>query len=138
MQRNPRISNIPADAEPNALPRVACVKRYVDELRPGDRVVLWVSGSRAGVYALGEVADDRGSPIARSGDVEANEPFALAGQVPLNVLVDLRARPLLRTLLKLDPRFARESIIRQPFAANPHRVSAPAFEAIIEHAGFSC
>jgi len=43
-------------------------------------------------------------------------------------------RTPVRILEPADPRFADEPIMRQPFAANPHRVSASAFDAILERA----
>jgi hypothetical protein len=101
-----------------------CVKRFLGEIRRGDRVVLWVSGKSAGVYAIGQVAADVVPGTA--GD---------AARMPVELLVDLFDRPVARTSLKADPRWAAESILRQPFGANPHRVSAGAFGAIFDHIG---
>ena len=43
------------------------VTRYKDEIKPSDKVILWVSGKQAGVYALGEVTekprDERGETV---------------------------------------------------------------------------
>ena len=114
-----------------ALPRTSCVKRYLGALTAGDCIVYWLSGARAGVYALGQIAAGRPSPLRTP--EEATAPSRRPAEIPLDLFVDLRDRPVLRSQLELDTRFAAESIIRQPFGANPHRVSVPAFETILEH-----
>ena len=69
--------------------------------------------------------------------MEMRLPGSGAGPSPvirasLDLFLDLFDRPVKRTVLKADPRFAGESILRQPFAANPHRLSPIAFDAILE------
>jgi len=119
VQCNPRRTDILASSR-TALPDAWCVKRYVTEIRRGDRVVLWLSGPGAGVYALGEITAD----VRPAGPADT--------KASLDLFVDLFDRPIERTVLKADPRFAAEPIIRQPFAANPHRLSASAFAVILE------
>ena len=119
LQRNPRSGDVMSGSPGSGLPHTGCVKRYLDEIDSGDRVVLWLSGRSAGVYALGEVTDQAASR---------------RDEVHLDLFVDLRLQPLPRAMFKTDRRFAGESILRQPFGANPHRVSADAFDAILEAA----
>jgi hypothetical protein len=127
VQGNPRLTGIAA--VPLApLPTTWCVRRFVGELRRGDRMVLWLSGAAAGVYALGEICAD----VRPDADEARRRERRPVRQAPLDLFVDLRARPVRRATLRDDPRFAGESILRQPFAANPHRVSATAFDAILE------
>lgn len=128
MQGNPRVTDIVASSRAG-LPDAWCVKRHIREIRRGDRMVLWLSGADAGVYALGEVAADVHPPEPSATDDAGAAPVIKAS---LDLFVDLFERPVMRNLLKTDPRFAGEPILRQPFAANPHRVSAPAFDAILE------
>lgn len=128
VQCNPRVTDI------LATPRTArrdswCVKRYTHAIRRGDRVVLWLSGAGAGVYALGEVTADVHPPAPRAAKGASPSPVIEAS---VDLFVDLFDRPVARAVLKADRRFADESILRQPFAANPHRVSATAYEAILE------
>jgi predicted RNA-binding protein with PUA-like domain len=107
------------------------VSRYLDDIREGDRVVFWISGRQAGVYALGEVV---GPPQSGTSDpaYTGHDGPAWDMFVPIDLTVELWDTPILRTALKADPRFAEESIIKIPAAANPHPLSARAFEAIIE------
>jgi hypothetical protein len=132
VQCNPRVTDILATSR-TAPPDAWCVRRHVHEIRRGDRVVLWLSGRGAGVYALGVVAAEvrAGPPPAGRA---SSKPVA---QAPLDLFLDLFDRPVARDVLVADPRFAGESIVRQPFAANPHRLSAGAFEAILELIGAS-
>jgi hypothetical protein len=132
VQCNPRVTDILESAR-TALPDSWCVKRHTSEIRRGDRVVLWLSGAEAGVYALGEITADV-RPLERPVPVDAAPPVIKAS---LDLFVDLFDRPVRRTVLKADPRFADEPILRQPFAANPHRVSPTALDAILEHAARS-
>lgn len=126
LQCNPRLTDILTSAR-TALPDAWCVKRHTREIRRHDRVVLWLSGAAAGVYALGEVTADVRPSVPHTG---AGAPSVTTAH--LDLFVDLFDRPVRRDVLQADPRFADEPILRQPFAANPHRVSAGAFDAILE------
>ena len=125
VQCNPRVTDVLAN---RTLPTTWCVRRHVADIRAGDSVVWWLSGPRSGVYALGEVTGAVRRPpfTARTG---ARPP---AAEAPLDLFVDLRDRPVVRAELRHDTRFVGEPILRQPFAANPHRVSHDAFAAILE------
>ena len=128
VQCNPRLTNIIASSR-TGLPDAWCVKRHTKEIRRGDRIVLWLSGRDAGVYALGEVAADVRPLRPLAGEGAGPPPVTKAS---LDLFLDLFDRPVKRTVLKADRRFADEPILRQPFAANPHRLSAIAFDAILE------
>jgi hypothetical protein len=130
VQCNPRRTDILATAR-TALPDAWCVRRHTKEIRRGDRIVLWMSGARAGVYALGEVTADVRPVVPLAGEDHRHRPSPVM-TASLDLFVDLFDRPVPRTELQADRRFADESILRQPFAANPHRLSATAMEAILE------
>jgi hypothetical protein len=130
VQCNPRVTDILASSR-TGLPDAWCVKRHTNEIRRGDRIVLWLSGAHAGVYALGEVTADVHPLAPAAGGGAARSPVIKAS---VDLFVDLFDRPVKRSVLKADPRFADEPIMRQPFAANPHRVSAVGFDAILERA----
>jgi hypothetical protein len=33
------------------------VSRYIEEITPGDRVLIWIAGKRAGIYAIAKVIE---------------------------------------------------------------------------------
>jgi hypothetical protein len=131
VQCNPRSTDILVSSR-TTMPDAWCVRRHTHEIRRGDRIMLWLSGANAGVYAIGEITAD-----VRSGERSAAGRRAPVPQTSLDLFLDLFDRPVRRVDLRRDPRFADESIIRQPFAANPHRVSAPAFAAVLERVAAS-
>lgn len=133
VQCNPRTTDI-LDSSRAALPDAWCVKRHTKDIRRGDRIVLWLTGAHAGVYALGLVTADVLPATAAAGGDGGPSPVL---KVSVDLFLDLFERPVRRTVLKEDRRFADESVIRQPFAANPHRVSPPAFDAILERVAHS-
>lgn len=80
-------------------------------VRPGQPVLLWVSGgSRAcppGIWATGTV----------TGPVVPPEPGAPTATLP--IAVTALAEPILRTTLRADPRLAGLEVLRAPFGSNP-------------------
>lgn len=139
IQCNPKVKDVEAERRNgDDLPVDWSVSIRADEIQPGDRVVFWISGKRAGVYALGEITE--GARMRR-----LNEDGILSDDHPnwdtfvgFDLYLDLFDCPIDRAELKADPRFDDESIIVQPWAANAHRVSASAFEAILERAASRC
>ncbi|MGW7083800.1 hypothetical protein ACWGH2_09915 [Streptomyces sp. NPDC054871] len=105
------------------------IARYKDEVAAGDEFVLWVSGSNAGVVAYGHFTGP-----ATYGQVDPRYWTTDPGQkhfVPLEVdrWLDLR---IPKTQLASDLRMAEATILRQPFAGNPHRLTADQWQAIRE------
>ncbi len=84
------------------------VSRYRDEMEVGDPVFVWMSGEKAGIYALARISSE-------PHEVEDDE-FGdwKAGLTVAKVL----STPLLRTTLKADPRTAEMSVIKQPQGSN--------------------
>jgi hypothetical protein len=91
------------------------------------RVVFWISGRQAGMYALGEVV---GPPQSGTSDpaYTGHDGPAWDMFVPIDLTVELWDTPILRTALKADPRFAEEycatpesprHTVRQPAARGP-------------------
>jgi hypothetical protein len=83
---------------------------------PGQRCLLWQSGRRAGVVALGTVAE---APD-RTG--------------PPEVRVELRrlAEPVPRTDLLPTP-FGTAEVIRMPFGSNPSYLDRNQLAALLDH-----
>lgn len=99
--------------------------RHLARITPGDRAVLWVSGRRSGVYAVGTVT---GAP--EPGGVDG----AGRGRPRHRVALELCAldEPVPRAELKTDPRFARSEIMRAPRGGNPFPVTDEEWTAIAE------
>lgn len=98
------------------------LRQHAREVAPGDRVLIWLSGKRAGVYALGTV---RSAPIDTSdspaGQAYWNDERAGQRMIPRvrvrydRVLVD---RPLLRDFIACDPDLWNLIILRAPQGTN--------------------
>ncbi|MFH8609372.1 hypothetical protein ACH4D5_18025 [Streptomyces sp. NPDC018029] len=105
------------------------IARFRDEVAAGDEFVLWVSGPNAGIAAYGHFTGP-----AEYGQVDPEYWTTDPGQkhfVPLDVdkWLDLR---IPKAQLAGDARMAEASILRQPFAGNPHRLSDDQWRAIRE------
>lgn len=102
------------------------------KLHPGDQVVIWKIGKTAGVYATAKVAE--GEPYET--EIEPDAGFKHAEDIGKRVWrVDLENgrrlnRPVLKSTLKADPRFADAQILKIPKAANPFPVSDEEWDAI--------
>ena len=132
VQVNPDKFDVVASiAKEGLLPDTWSVGRYLDRIQPGDVVVFWVSGRDAGVYAIGEVCS-----VPFDGTV--NPEHAIDPNpgwrhfIEIDLYLDLFDGPVLRSDLMTDPRFAGQSIIRVPRAANPHGLDRDALEAILD------
>jgi N4-bis(aminopropyl)spermidine synthase len=96
--------------------------QHAAKIKRGDRVLVWISGNQAGIYAIGKVIDN---PVER--------PDSTAG---LNYWVNIRnglesrprvlveyeriflERPLLRKYLQWDPELWGLSVMKQPRGTN--------------------
>jgi len=100
------------------------------KLHPGDQVVIWKSGKAAGVYAIAEVAE--GEPY----EDQTDTGFKRAEDIGrLFWTVDLQdgqplGRPVLKSTLKADPRFAHALILKIPAKANPFPVGDKEWDAM--------
>jgi hypothetical protein len=92
------------------------VKRHRDYLRPGNIVLLWQSGSEAGIYGLGELTskawEEKGSWYA---DMCYSE---------------LLNQPILKSKLVEHASLRNLGIIAMPHAANPYRVCDSEWQAL--------
>jgi hypothetical protein len=97
------------------------IARYVDEVADGDEFALWVTGENAGVVAYGHFT---GAAAYGQPDLSywAEDPGP-RHFVPLAVdkWLDLRVP---KARLAADPRMSQLTILRQPFAGSPHRLTA--------------
>lgn len=108
--------------------------RHVRDVAAGDEFVLWVGGSNAGVVAYGHFtgAAEYGQPDTRYWSEDPGPRHF----VPLVVdkWLDLRVP---KARLSADSRMATASILRQPFAGNPHKLTDDEWQAIREAIGLA-
>jgi MoxR-like ATPase len=106
------------------------VSRHESEMRTGDSVVLWKSGPRAGVYALGEITQaptNRARPDWRKrNDADsAQEPA-----VPLRY-TQILTSPITRNDVVANPILSQMAVIRAPQGTN-FRLSPQEWHALRE------
>lgn len=98
------------------------LNQHVEKIRIGDSIAVWVSGTEAGIYALGKVIE---GPIDRPDSVQGQGYWADAAEglkskprvrVRYNQL--LFERPLLKVFLEADPDLWDLSVIRAPRGTN--------------------
>ncbi|MEV6999299.1 hypothetical protein AB0N62_16640 [Streptomyces sp. NPDC093982] len=105
------------------------IARYVNEVAVGDEFVLWMGGTNAGVIAQGHFT--AGAAYGQPDLDYWSEDPGPRHYVPLEVdrWLDLRVP---KSQLATDPRMASATILRQPFAGNPHRLEEDEWQAIRE------
>ena len=96
------------------------VTRYAKDLAPGDGVLVWKSGDKAGIYAIAEIVE---SPtiIDKPPDIGYWIDTSRVGSKPkarIRFTSKLLERPLLREQLKQDPVLKSLMVIRQPNCTN--------------------
>lgn len=104
------------------------VSRYREEMEPGDFVVLWSGGPRAGVYALGEILaqpEFGEKPEFRGGGQEWRVRFRYTQILEV---------PILRSKLLDHPILRDLSVIRAPQGTN-FRVTRQQYDALLAGAG---
>jgi EVE domain len=111
------------------------ITRYRDQIQQGDDVALWLAGPHAGVVALGTVIgaveDVFGDPDPYW--VRREDAEAVRIRMPLRLGELFLDNPITREELRYDPRFAGATILQQPFAGNPFRLTDDQWAAIVDH-----
>jgi 5-methylcytosine-specific restriction enzyme B len=98
------------------------IRQHVEEIAPGDRVLIWLCGDDAGIYALGTVTTAAViRPDTPEGQAYWNDKPA--GKRPIaraKVRYDrkLLERPVLKAFLVNDPDLWNLSVMRQPRGTN--------------------
>lgn len=106
------------------------VMRYGEEMQPGDSVVLWQSGDRAGIYALGFLTSE---PYAR--DVDATEeeikerPYLEAKKWVNLQYTQILEPPVLRDEVKKHPVLSDIQVMQFPRGTN-FRLTTEEWEAV--------
>lgn len=119
-------------AEGIDFPETPHVGRRIDEMRVGDFVLFWVSGSddTAGGFAWGNVS---GEPSEHDYPADWNDPDGPVVQKPgLEVLIaDVFDEPFVtRAALKAIPEFEDFDVFGMPNASNVFRVTSAQWEIL--------
>lgn len=98
------------------------LNQHTTEVEVGDRVLVWISGRKAGIYAIGTVTT---SPLLQADSTTGQEYWrdpregrrakARVGVRYDRVLLD---RPLGKTYLEWDPQLRNLAILRRPRGTN--------------------
>ena len=78
------------------------VTAHTERIRPGDKIILWVTGPEAGCYALAEVASDVYTEIGN----ETVEDDQVSKAVEIKIVLNLWDRPVLKAELQDLPPFS--------------------------------
>lgn len=104
-QASPKIYNIKDALNAGVLKKWA-VNQYKNEIRIGDKVIIWLSGGDAGIYALATVS----SPVHLGGDEEEETPFYINNtDTGVELLVNL----------KMDYNLIKEPILKAKVLSHP-------------------
>jgi len=98
--------------------------QYAKDIHEGDKVAIWASGEKAGVYAIGEIiTNPRKSPLtteqekywANKEDIyKFREKYSVTIKY-LKVIID---RPLLEDECNKDPALSDMAVLKQPQGTN--------------------
>lgn len=134
-QANPRYSRV-LDGLRDLAEMYWLVTRYTREISPGDRVVIWVAGPQAGIYALAQVA----RPVLFVDQPPDLDywllPMRAIGRfyVPVRFIRKVVDRPLLKAELRHHPGLSQLSVLRVPQGTN-FRITAQEWQRIQELLG---
>lgn len=98
--------------------------RHFRDIREGDKVVIWASGEKAGVYAVGEiVTNPRKSPLAsEQAKYWTNKEDVCKFREKYNVIIKylkvIIDRPLLEDECRKDPTLSDMEVLKQPQGTN--------------------
>ena len=112
------------------------VTRYAKEMQLGEGVLVWISGAKAGIYAIGTIV---GLPelIPNPPDIGYWVDQGQLGQKPcarIRFNQKLLDRPLLRSELQQDPVLNDLMVIRQPNSTN-FKVTEAQWQRVFELRG---
>lgn len=108
------------------------VTRYNKEIAPGERVLIWIAGKQAGIYALAEV---EAAPqfMHEPPDIDIwTMPIRAKARfyAPVTFQQKLLDAPLLKSVLRYDHVLSELEVIRRPHNSN-FRVSEEQWHRVI-------
>jgi predicted RNA-binding protein with PUA-like domain len=108
------------------------VTRYNKEITPGDRVLIWIAGKQAGIYAIAEV-EEAPQFMDAPPDIDIwTMPMIARARfyAPVTFQQKLIDTPLLKSVLNYDPLLYEMEVIRRPRNTN-FRISEEQWNRII-------
>jgi hypothetical protein len=133
-QANPNKYNIQKSLRTEDRELWGC-NQHAKEIKRGDRVLIWLSGPKAGIYAVGETVSDvvakPDSQIGLSYWTNLLDGLERRDRVLVEYTQKLIDRPLSRQFLRWDPALWELSIFKQAQGTN-FRVTNSEWEAIKE------
>jgi MoxR-like ATPase len=98
-----------------------------DRMQPGDAVVLWSGGTRAGIYALARLT---GTPVRAHRPSYRPNGGTEEWRVPLVVTRHV-VPPILKAEVQAKPELAALSVLRTPWAGTNQPLSADEWRAVV-------
>lgn len=108
------------------------VRVHLNDMVDGEPFALWVTGTNAGIIAIGHLIDSPiqiPPPTTNDPHWKVNSEAEWAVPVQVDSWLD---NPVPKASLQGDQRLREAKILRQPFAANPLRLTDNELEAITE------
>jgi predicted RNA-binding protein with PUA-like domain len=96
------------------------VTRLGNQMAPGDEVLIWISGTNAGIYAIAEIVEPP-KMIGKPPDIKYwidQSRIGIKPQALIRFTNKLLEKPLLRENLKQDHILKSLTVIRQPSNTN--------------------
>lgn len=124
-QANPKYSRILAGIRELSV-LYWLVTRYADEITPDDRVLIWVAGKQAGIYAIARVMEPP-QFLDRPPDLDYwTTPMRAIGRfyAPVEFTQKLLEAPLMKSCLQHDPVLRQLQVLRTPHHTNFRVTSA--------------
>lgn len=81
------------------------VSAHKEEIKPGDKVILWITGDQAGCYALAEILSEPYAKSSNEDDRNWKEPNEYEFKTDLKITHNLKDKPILWETIKDDITF---------------------------------
>lgn len=106
------------------------VTRYAKQIAVGDRILIWVAGKDAGIYAIAEVVESA-KILSEVPDIAYWLEKSRLGkpQARIRFTSKLIEKPILKASLKEDPLLQNLLILRAPNSTN-YKISSEEWERI--------
>lgn len=106
------------------------ISKRLNDIHPGDKFALWISGKNAGVYAIGAIASEPKLAKPSLGKRWKIKPKGKCYEVGLQTSRYFFDNPIFKKDLAANKDFAKSLIIRMPHGANPIEINAQQWKVI--------
>lgn len=98
------------------------LRQYAREIAPNDRVLIWICGEDAGIYAMGKITspptDSADTPTGQSYWSDKKEGKKVIPRAWVHYEKVFLDHPLLKVFIECDPALWNLSILKQPRGTN--------------------